>query len=1067
MRIRAWKIALGALLVLAAMAIVVNVTSHAAQAAPAPGQIFIDLNGNATYDPATETLYAKVQYAIDNATAGQTVMVGAGTYTEQLSIDKGISLVGASMANTTISCPATLSTLPSIISVFGDTSVNMTGLRVSGPGSALGTGLYVIGGSHVHVWDCAFDDIRHSPVDSSTSPICIKLGNATTLSVGTGLIEDCLFTDWQRSAIQVDSAGSYAEVRGCVIQGWSTYSTVVVQVGVHVLDSATAYIHDNNISDIGGTGSGRGVILENGGAAVIEHNQLTGLNMTGDTAIGVYMQNSGAGTIASNNTIEYWLWGCYVTGTSTGPKLADNLIANNRGSGVQLTNAANTAILRNDFIANGLDTTGNGLVVTAGSANSVARYNNFIGNYYGLWLSVNVPFDATLNYWGSYSGPSGSGLGIGDEIHESVGHPVSWNPWLRDGYPPAVPISGIGSKLTLSDLLTFDLSGSAGISVQMTGSGTPLVTAFRYSINPVGPFYGLMMDRFIDVHISSDSGVTQLTVSVFYNQTDLPVGMVESDLQVYWWDGAQWAPVSDSSVDTDANILTATFSAGTTPTLAQLVGTPFMCATPSVTVDPVTGPSGTLVTAHGTGFYPHSSVSVRFADNVIATSATAWNGNVTMVCLVPVAQPGGFLIEMVDSHSGRATTPFLVEDDSALSILVDVGPLHFRGEEATFWATASLNGAPVDLDNYTATFYLANMSVVSLNATRIATGLYRIDMSIPLSAGFGDSALVMTGSNGSHQGVGMSVVEISQTLTGFGAQLTAIQGGVATIQTDVGAIQMDLAAMNATLTSVDAGVATLQTDVGRIQADLALINATLTSVNGTLAVIQTDFGALMLNISSIDARLASIDGSIATIQTELGSISGNITSIDGRLATLETSVGTLQVDVTAIGVTLVGVTVSLAEIQTTLGRIDLNLTAVNAHLTAIDGTLATVQTSLGTVQASLDAIDARLVSMQGTLATVNTTCGALTVSLAALNAKVTQIGDNVVQIQTTLGTINGEIVSMQGSLATIQTDLGTVSADVKDAQNNSNNNSTVIIVLLILVLVILIGLYFWKLRKVL
>ena len=53
-----------------------------------------------------------------------------------------------------------------------------------------------------------------------------------------------------------------------------------MQRGIHVLNSATASIHDNSISGIGGLIGGNGIFLEFGVHDVlIENNDLTGLGI--------------------------------------------------------------------------------------------------------------------------------------------------------------------------------------------------------------------------------------------------------------------------------------------------------------------------------------------------------------------------------------------------------------------------------------------------------------------------------------------------------------------------------------------------------------------------------------------------------------------------------------------------------------------------------------------------------------------------------------------------------------------------------------------------------------------
>ena len=54
-------------------------------------------------DPKGGGDYTKIQYALDNASAGDTIRIYAGTYNESLIITKGLTMIGNSSSNTTIS----------------------------------------------------------------------------------------------------------------------------------------------------------------------------------------------------------------------------------------------------------------------------------------------------------------------------------------------------------------------------------------------------------------------------------------------------------------------------------------------------------------------------------------------------------------------------------------------------------------------------------------------------------------------------------------------------------------------------------------------------------------------------------------------------------------------------------------------------------------------------------------------------------------------------------------------------------------------------------------------------
>jgi len=215
------------------------------------------------------------------------------------------------------------------------------------------------------------------------------------------------------------------------------------------------------------------------------------------------------------------------------------------------------------------------------------------------------------------------------------------------------------------------------------------------------------------------------------------------------------------------------------------------------------------------------------------------------------------------------------------------------------------------------------------------------------------------------------------------ALMTAINGNIATIQTDIGLIRTDLDAINASITAIGDGMAVIQTDIGEIQVDVAAINASITTINGNIATIQTDIGAIEVDVDAINASITAIEDGMAVIQTDIGEI---------------------QVDVAAINASITAIEDNVATIQTDIGAIEVDVAAINASITTINGNIATIQTDMGTIQVDVDVI----------------------------NASITAIEDGMAVIQTDVETIKGKIVDVQARLATVATDVGTIKAMMQE-----------------------------------
>jgi hypothetical protein len=312
--------------------------------------------------------FPTIQAAVNAANPGDTINVAPGTYTEQVTIAKDLTLNGASAEGddqpgqnassdqsdldaTTIKAPAKLAPGPvgsrrSIVTIMAGAKVEMSDLRVAGPGTgpcsptSLNDGVLVVQDATLDMRSAAVTDIRTTPTSPPASLDCF------TFAVLIGLPD--FFSGGPTPA--------HATMTHLVVSGYGLFGIVASAPG------STATIAHNRVTGLGVHVQTVGVAMSFGATGTIAHNTITD-NLC-DTpgcgpdwfnqsqSFGIDTNNAGAGTVITDNRLSR-----NDIGTLLGPaapgccSVSNNMLTDNRFFGEVIADGDNT--ISHDSISGG------------------------------------------------------------------------------------------------------------------------------------------------------------------------------------------------------------------------------------------------------------------------------------------------------------------------------------------------------------------------------------------------------------------------------------------------------------------------------------------------------------------------------------------------------------------------------------------------------------------------------------------------------------------------------------------------------------------------------------------
>lgn len=463
--------------------------------------------------------------------------------------------------------------------INGPNDVETFGIKIKGSHNTISGNEVYNADTSIHVW--SWDDSEATSSDYNIiSNNTIAQGEGGTanhkygIEIKTGQhneVIDNIITNATRAAIYLYTSGrmatendfdprpAYTEISGNTITGG--------EVGIALLEGANNNtISGNDISSTtvaGILGSLSRWISEDGSTWEPGETYAAGSDPSNDLvgAPTAYLQI--ASNTIENNTIS-----------NCGHGIAMQYGDENRLTGNTIENNTGDAAIGWHGVS--FTAEGRGVYFDANSSGNVVNYNNISGNSEGglQYENTTTTLDATNNWWGDPSGPSGVGFGTGDAVNGDV----DYDPWLDAPAPDGEPITFTGVKQETVTDGTIDAKDEADTKVIVTG-GPATITMAKYSDNPgsgLGEILSGDIGKYIDIHIDNFTTSTELEIRLYYTDDEI-AGKDESTLKMYWWNGTNWLPCSDTGVNTSLNYIWAKINDGTTPDLflGEIPRTPF------------------------------------------------------------------------------------------------------------------------------------------------------------------------------------------------------------------------------------------------------------------------------------------------------------------------------------------------------------------------------------------------------------------------------------------------------------------------------------------------------------
>ncbi|AHG01788.1 hypothetical protein HALLA_00425 (plasmid) [Halostagnicola larsenii XH-48] len=267
------------------------------------------------------------------------------------------------------------------------------------------------------------------------------------------------------ATITNDSTPVTVSGTGTTVEGLTIESTDL-DSAVEIVDPATDVTVADNAIDGGvfvaaNDGNLDGVTIERNEIEAVENNGVLA-SVSGDDTVIDGLE------IVDNVFGEYHQNAIRVYSASGGEFIAPVEITGNEiveedifeSDGIYVHAAIESVSIENNEIRNAQSSAIN---VQGAAAEITVRQNTIADNGAGIKLYSSGTLEATENWWGDASGPSGIGDGTGDAIEVDGDGSVEYEPWLDGPIPDGEPVTGdvTGTVIASGEMTTRSTVGSA------------------------------------------------------------------------------------------------------------------------------------------------------------------------------------------------------------------------------------------------------------------------------------------------------------------------------------------------------------------------------------------------------------------------------------------------------------------------------------------------------------------------------------------------------------------------------------------------------------------------------